>query len=183
VDTAAVNGVAYAKEQFREWVAGQKHREPERLWPQTHGTKPPPIFAALQSPVPWSPVVESLHAAATLSNWDQDAAVDGYTLWVAPLAGGVLLPVEGVVSTTLYGYRWRPGDATEKWEPLDRWSQPLTLACYGPSGGLLRLPCLTQSTDGVPAVSPRRRLRVELQAPGHGTFEADIPLLAEKILP
>ena len=82
------------------------------------------------------------------------------------------------MEATLYGYDRRSGLPFEHWSQLARWSQPVSLACYGTDGGVLRLPF-----DGlIPDGSPRRVLRVRMQAPGHGTFEAEIPYQAMRRL-
>jgi hypothetical protein len=179
---AEVGGVNHTAERFRERVAELKQSTPDRFWPEEPGR-------AIWSPVPpWQlpclPVVRSLEAAVQLSNWDGDAEADGYTLSIMPVAGdGALMPVEGTVEATLHGYEITPREPLEKWTQLAHWSQPVTIACYGPGGGVLRLPFCAVPNELAYGRSPRRVLRLRFNAPGHGTFEAEVPLLAARPLP
>jgi hypothetical protein len=180
VAQAEVAGVTQTAQQFRERVSELKQGTPERFWPDDPG-------CAFWPPVPLLPcfpVVRSLEAAVQLSNWDSDADADGYTLRVIPLAGdGALLPVEGTVEATLHGYEITPSEPLEKWTQLANWSQRVTIDCYGPAGGVLRLPFCAVPNELAYGRSPRRVLRLRLNAPGHGTFEAEIPVLAARPLP
>jgi hypothetical protein len=181
VASADVGGETHTGERFRE-VAGQlKQNTPQRLWPEEPPLRGPGCLfgPAAFFPPPCFPVVRSLEAAVRSSNWDSDSAADGYSLLVAPLGyDGSMLPVEGIVEATLHGYEPMPNEPIEKWVELGRWSQQVTLDCYGPSGGVVGLPFSAVANPLACARSPRRELRVKLTAPGHGTFEARIPILA-----
>jgi hypothetical protein len=134
----------------------------------------PPLTVERFHPLP-PHTLRSLKASACITNWDAHAAADGLTLTIAPLDDwGALVAVEGTVEATLYGYNRRSGLPAEHWSQLAHWSQPITIHCYGPEGGVLRLSWAACS-EWEQAQSPGCRLRVCLHAPGHGSFATEIP--------
>ncbi len=183
VAQAEVAGVTETADRFRERVAQLRQETPGRFWPDEPGRALWQLVPAFP-PLPCFPVVRSLEAAVQLSNWDGDAEADGYTLRVMPLGGDEsLLPVEGTLEATLHGYEITPREPLERWSQLANWSQPVTIDCYGPAGGVLRLPYCAVPNELAYRGSPRRVLRLRLNAPGHGTFEAEIAFLAARPLP
>lgn len=186
--SAEVAGKNLAMENFRELADRLKIATPRQPWPAAQESCA--ATALVLRPASFDgipacfPEVRSLHATAHHSNWDADAQLDGLTVTLAPIDDhGALLPVEGTVEAVLYGYDRRSGLPAEHWSQLARWSQPITLGCYGPDGGRVRLPWDGALADRQELGSPGRVLRVRLQAPGHGTFEAEIPFLATRSLP
>jgi hypothetical protein len=178
-----IEGASHGADEFRQRAGDLKNATPRQAWPDSPDPLtipwlglPPAMFGA---PPICYPVVRSLRASACLSHWDADIHADGFEVTLAPLTdGGALLPVEGIVEATLYGYDRPSRGAIESWSQQARWSQPLTQACYTPDGGLLRLPLEPPFAEAQRLASPRRVLRLRLQAPGHGTFETEIEFLA-----
>jgi hypothetical protein len=125
----------------------------------------------------YSPVVRSLDCRAHVANWDSDAESDGIVVHLTPLSdAGHILPVEGVTEVVANGYERVPGEPAERWSILARWREPLTLACYGPFGGVQRLSFHTVPLDLSRVVGKRVWLCVRLTAPGRGVFESKITL-------
>lgn len=186
IQSAIMGGESLDVQKFRDLAQEAKTLTPRQAWPVS--LDPPELpRSSLGIPFPAElrvPLVRSLAASTQLSNWDADAIADGLTLVIQPLScEGAIVPVEGTVETTLFGYDRRSGLPLERWSQLTSWTQPLSLACYGPEGGVLRFPLDPTLVELPRYGSPRRLLRVRLQAPGHGTFEAEIPFLARRRVP
>lgn len=158
----------YKAAEFRLLAERLKQEGPAGLWP-TNSSSPSTLLL-----LPYRPTVRSLHAQAHLANWDTDAAPDGIDLCVAPLCDGQMVPVEGVLEVTAKGYEQIPGEPVDRWSILARWSEPLSLACYGPEGGVLRLPFRSVPLDLRRVVGKRVWLCLRLTVPAHGAFEAEI---------
>lgn len=185
VQAARHQDEALSAEDFRRRAIDLGAATPREPWrnPAREAVEPAAELRPTSWPLPGGlppflpPTVCSLHTSAQAINWDADAEVDGYEVLLRPLShAGFVVPVEGTLQATLFGYQRRPDDPVQRWTELARWQQPLHLSCYGPDGAYVRLPFYQAVSWPDPRFdTTRRELHIRLTVPGHGTFETVIP--------
>jgi hypothetical protein len=128
-----------------------------------------------------APRVVSLEIDARLSNWDQDAAADGFEVWVYPLdAARKIVPVEGSLSMRLVGRR-RNRRGTISFPDVQRWSTAVRVDDFMSGHHVYRLPFNTVWPDDEFDLSSDAQLIVRLGAQGHGNFEASLPVQLRRL--
>lgn len=119
--------------------------------------------------------VYSLGIDAWVANWDDDVEVDGLVLHVYPLAHGWRpTPVSGTLAVELFGERVQASARREAFPQLGRWSRAVHPADFGPAGAVYQLEFRNAHPEFDLGLAAHGLLRVQLTAPGHGTFEASL---------
>ena len=128
--------------------------------------------------------VTSLQAVARLAQWDADAAIDGLELHIQPLTiDGRILPVNGTISASLHAAVRSRYENERPTQELERWSEVIRAADFGPDGAIVRLPFRRSGPDDNLNISSNGRVQVRLGVSGHGAFDAQIPINIRNIDP
>jgi hypothetical protein len=128
--------------------------------------------------------VVSLQAIARLAQWDSDAEIDGVELRVQPITSdGRLIPVNGNISASMHAATRPRYESERPTEELERWNESIRAEDFGPDGAIVRLPFRRRWPDRDLNTSNNGRVQVRLGVPGHGTFDATIPLNIRSIDP
>ena len=128
--------------------------------------------------------ITTLHATARLAQWDADAEFDGLELHLKPVTvDGQLLPVNGTITATLRAAVRPRYDNNRANEQVERWSETIREGDFGADGAVVRLPFRKQRPDAHQGTSGNGRVDVRLGVPGHGAFDAQIPINIRNIDP
>jgi hypothetical protein len=141
-----------------------------------------PVKAPPTAPLPPPPSpATSLSFYASIANWDADVETDGLMVELSPVnAQGAMTPVSGTVEVALWATQRRPaldlaprsGGSTI--ELVERWTRAVSVADFGTSGAVLKLPfgAVHPEIDAAWPASTYGLVHVKLSVPGQGVFEA-----------